>query len=147
MKIVRPRFKRVCGQYLISIQMGNSTCSSKMDSFSFPGWRITSKSSTTSSSFTLFFFYFLKIFTCCFYAVLNVVICWISVEKAVEKVIYRLSTLKKKYVKESTVGGNNCTALQVGFWKHCKVHGRALVVDQWEKPMGFLRLEGKNIYA
>ena len=31
LKIIRPGFKSVCGQYLILIQMCNSTCSSKMD--------------------------------------------------------------------------------------------------------------------
>ena len=130
--------------------MGNSTCSSKMDSFSFPGWRITSKSSTTSSPFTLFFFYFLKIFTCCFYVVLNVVICWISVEKAVEKVIYRLSTLKKSTSKKAQLVETTARHSRWGSGstvRFRRVHGRALVGDQGEKPMGFLRLEGKNIYA
>ena len=88
LKIIWPESKCMCGQYLTPRQMCSSTCSSKMDLFSSPGWRISSKSSMTSFSFILFFFCFLKIFTYCFYVVLNDVICWISVKKSILQVQY-----------------------------------------------------------
>ena len=117
LKIIWPESKSVCGQYLTQRQMCSSTCSSKMDSFSSPGWRISSKSSMTSFSFILFFFCFLKIFTCCFYAMLNVVICWISVEKVVEK-----SNLQVKYIgrqKKRPLDKNVGQKWTKRFWKTC----------------------------
>ena len=102
LKIIWPESKSVCGQYLTPRQMCSSTCSSKMDSFSSPGWRISSKSSMTSFLFILFFFCFLKIFTYCFYVVLNDVICWISVKKSILQVQY-IGRQKKRPLVEATV--------------------------------------------
>ena len=90
-KIIQSKFKSLYGQYLTPRQMCSSTFSYKIDSFSSPGWRISIKSSTMSSSIILFFVCFLKIFTCYFHVVLNVVICWISVKKLWKKVICWLS--------------------------------------------------------
>ena len=44
LKYMRPKYKSVCGQYLTPRQMCSSICSSKMDSFSSPRWKINSKS-------------------------------------------------------------------------------------------------------
>ena len=109
LKIIWPESKSMCGQYLTPRQMCSSTCSSKMDLFSSPGWRISSKSSMTSFSFILFFFYFLKIFTCCFYVVLNDVICWISVRKGTGKSILQVQVHRTS--KKASVGGSHCTAI------------------------------------
>ena len=137
----------MCSQYLTSIQMCNSACSSKMDSFSFRDWRITSKSLTTLSTFTLFFFYFLTIITCCFYIVLNIVHILSKCQKSSGK-----SNLQVKYVKKSTSKKAQLvetTALLTrwgsrGTVSFRWVHGRALVGDQGEKPLAFLHVEEKT---
>ena len=91
LKIIRPKFKSVCCQYLTPRQMCSSTRSSKTDSFSSPSWRINSKSSTTSCSFILLFFYFLKIF---FHLLLlcRIECCYISYHKPQQALINGINT-------------------------------------------------------
>ena len=76
--------------------------SSKMGLLSSPDWRIGSKSLITSSYFILFSFYFLKIFSCCFFVISNVVICWINIKKQ-WKNNYRLGTSNKKNPLAETI--------------------------------------------
>ena len=82
-----------------------------MDSHSSPGWRISSKSSTPSFSFVFFHLYFFEILTCCFYVVLDIVICYISAKQAVEEVKLCLQVKYHGMSEKVSISGNHCTAM------------------------------------
>ena len=130
LKIIRPIFKNVCSQYLTPIL------------FILQVERLPVNDRQRHPLLLYFFSHFSYLLFLC-----RIECCYTlnKCKKAVEKVIYRLSTYDvKKNVHRweplyRTPGG--ASGGTVGFRR---IHGRALVRNQGEKSLALLRLEGKT---